>query len=139
MVPHKIYGTPYSSTHQNDCKTVIYTMRWFDRTHLWVLEELCVNLSLGCVYKEICLLKGSRNGRGRGGHSTEPNPYSKVNYRIKGLSMSIDEQTTIIMMAMAVSSTLIACSYFIHSLPGAKGLPSPYGPHTYARKVSTST
>ena len=42
-------------------------------------------------------------------------------------------------MAMAVSSTLIACSYFIHSSPGAKVSPFPYGLHTYARKVSTST
>ena len=26
---------------------------------------------------------GSRNGRGRGGHSTEPNPNSKVNYKLR--------------------------------------------------------
>ncbi len=39
---------------------------------------------------------------------------------------------------MVVSSTLTACSYFIHSLPGAKVSPSPYGLHTHARKVSTS-
>jgi len=24
-------------------------MRWYDSNHLWVLKELCVNLSLGCV------------------------------------------------------------------------------------------
>ena len=35
------------------------------------------------LLEEICLLRGSRNGRGQGGHSIEPNPYSKVNYNIK--------------------------------------------------------
>ena len=39
---------------------------------------------------------------------------------------------------MAVSCTLLACSYFIHSSPGAKVLPSPYDLPTHARKVSTS-
>ena len=49
MVPGEKYGAPRSIAHQNDRKTVISTMRWYDSNHLWVLKELCVNLSLGCV------------------------------------------------------------------------------------------
>jgi hypothetical protein len=49
MVPGEKYGAPRSIAHQNDRKTVIYTMRWYDSNHFWVLKELCVNLSLGCV------------------------------------------------------------------------------------------
>ena len=46
MVPGEKYGAP-RSIDQNNRKTVIYTMRWYDSNHLWVLKELSVICLLG--------------------------------------------------------------------------------------------
>ena len=51
MVRTKKYGAPWTSAHQNDRLITVYTMRWYDSTHLWVLKELCVDLSPGGVYR----------------------------------------------------------------------------------------
>ncbi len=46
MVCGKKYGAPCSSAHQNDRLITVYTMRWYDSTHLWVFRN----------YVSICLL-----------------------------------------------------------------------------------
>ncbi len=51
------YGAPQTTTHQNDHKTALYKMRWYDRIHLWVLPELGLNLSDVCVL----VVSGVRN------------------------------------------------------------------------------
>jgi len=47
MVPGEKYGTPRSIPHQNDRKTVIYTMRWYNSNHVWVLKDYVVICLLG--------------------------------------------------------------------------------------------
>ena len=57
---------------------------------------------------------GSRNGRGRGGHSIEPNPYLKVNYKLK-VYRCLSMVKSNIMMAMVMSNKLILCFTLVAS------------------------